>query len=388
MGFQGNLDSVSFADILQLLAMGKKTGTLHLENNEIRKEVSFKSGSVIWASSNEENDLLENQLLKQGRITKEDLTKAKEIMRLTGRDFPSTLVFLGIFNKDDVSDIVLNHVESIIFSIFAWDTGRFVFKDNELADSLHIINALNTMNILMEGTRRIDEWSKIRGALPTDNTVLQIVPSAIKEKEEIRLTPLEVQILSLVDGERSIEEIMEKSPHGELDTSRGLYSLKMAGIIRKVGVKESRKASISEKKEVLQILVKTYAAVLDVIREVLQQKLGNAGVSRVKKSFEGIQKDYDVLKHINISAEGELDFVNFLTMIDKLPESSRINEVSSGLSAFLENMLEAVQSIVGARQKKQVISRALAKIEDIMAGKIELLKKYGVYTDLHRALRE
>jgi hypothetical protein len=388
MGFQGNLDSVSFADILQLLAMGKKTGTLHLEKNEIRKEVSFKSGSVIWASSNEENDLLENQLLKQGRISKEDLAKAKEIMRLTGRDFPSTLVFLGIFNKEDVSDIVLNHVESIIFSIFAWNEGRFVFKDNELADSLHIINALNTMNILMEGTRRIDEWSKIRGALPTDNTVMQIVPSGMKEKEEIRLTPLEVQILSLVDGERSIEEIMEKSPHGELDTSRGLYSLKMAGIIRKIGVKESRKASISEKKEVLQILVKTYAAVLDVIREVLTQKLGNAGVKRVRKSFEDIQKDYDVLKHINISAEGTLDFVNFLTMIDKLPESSRINEVSSGLSAFLELMLDAVQSIVGTRQKKQVISRAMAKTEDIMAGKIELLKKYGVYTDLHRALRE
>lgn len=388
MGFQGNLDSVSFADILQLLAMGKKTGTLHLERGDIRKDVSFKNGSIIWASSNEESDLLENQLLKQGRIGKEDLAKAKEVMRLTNRDLPSTLVFLGIFDKEEVSEIVLNHIESIIFGIFAWEEGRFVFKDNELADSLHIINALNTMNILMEGTRRIDEWSKIRGALPTDNTVLQVVQKPIKDKEEIRLSPLEAQILSLVDGERSIEEIMEKSPYGELETSRGLYSLKMAGIIRKVGVKESRKASISEEREVLQLLVKIYATVLRVVREVLQKKLGNAGIKRVKNNFAEARSEYEVLKHIDISDSGELDFVNFLTMIDKMPEESRIHEVSSGLSAFLRKTMDSVQSIAGSRQKKQVISKAVARTEDLISGKIDLLKKYGVYSDFNRTLRE
>ncbi len=388
MGFQGNLDSVSFADILQLLAMGKKTGTLHIEKDNIHKEVSFKSGSIIWASSNDEGDMLENQLLKQGRLSKEDLVKAKEIMDLTSRDLPSTLVFLGLFNKEEVSEIVLGHVESIVFGIFAWDKGRFVFKDNELADSLHIINALNTMNILMEGTRRIDEWSKIRGALPTLNTVMQVVQSQLKDKEEIRMSPMEAQILSLIDGERSIEEIMEKSPYAELDTSRALYSLKMAGIIRKTGVKESRKAAITEKKEVLQILVKVYSAILEVVREVLQKKLGKAGVKRVRKNFAETQEDYEVLKHINISDKGELDFVNFLTMIEKMPESSRIHEVSSGLAAFLDKTMESVQSIVGSRQKKQIISMALSKTEDIISGKIELLKKYGVYSDLHRTLRE
>ncbi|MGC9314726.1 MAG: DUF4388 domain-containing protein [bacterium] len=387
MGFQGNLDSVSFADILQLLAMGKKTGTLYLEKGDTCKEVSFKSGSIIWASSNDENDMLENQLLKQGKLDKDDLAKAKEIMRLTNRNLPSTLVFLGLFNKEEVSDIILNHVESIIFGIFGWDEGRFVFKDNELADSLHIINALNTMNILMEGTRRIDEWSKIRGALPTDNTVMKVVQSTMEDKEEIRLSSLEAQILSLVDGERSIEEIMERSPHGELDTSRGLYSLKMAGIIRKVGVKESRKASISEKKEVLQLMVKIYDIVIDVIREVLTQKLGNAGVKRIANNFEEIKHDYGILGHIDITDEGKLDFVNFLTMIEKMPESSQIHEVSSGLSAFLEKLIESVQSIVGSRQKKQIISKSLDRIEASISGKIELLKKYGVYSDLNRTLK-
>jgi len=388
MGFQGNLDSVSFADILQLLAMGKKTGTLFLDKDGALKEVCFKDGSIIWAHSTEDSDLLENQLLKQGRITKEDLAKGKEIMRLTSRDLPSTLVFLGLFSKEEVSEIVLSHIEAIIFSVFGWESGKFIFKDNELPDALHIIHALNTMNILMEGTRRIDEWTRIRGALPPDNTVLQVVPTAMKENEEIRLTPAEAQILSLVDGERSIEEIMDKSPFGELETSRSLYGLKMAGITRKVGVKESKKVARDEGKEVLQILVKAYVIIFEVVREVLKKKLGNAGVRVVKNNFEKTAKKYVVLKHISISENGELDFVNFITMVEKLPESSRIHEVSGGLSTFLTKMMDSVLSTMGGRQKKQILSQAIYRTEELLNGKIELLKKYGVYSDLNRIIGE
>ena len=388
MGFQGNLDSVSFADILQLLAMGKKTGTLVIERQDSRKEICFKDGSIIWATSNSEDDLMENQMLKQGRITKQDLIKAKEVMELTSKDLPSTLVFLGLFKKEDVADIMLKHVEAIIYDVFGWDHGAFVFKDNELPDSQFVMNALNTMNILMEGTRRIDEWTRIRSALPPDNTVLQVTPSALSQSEEIRLSPAEAQILSLIDGDRSLEEIKEKSPFGELDTAHALYGLKMAGLIRKAGVKESKKAVIAEQKRLLQITVRLYDIFFEIVREAMTSKLGKGAAKKLINAYKEVSKTHEILEHIDVADDGKFGFVNFLTLVERLPESSRIHLVSGGLSALLAHVLDAVQNTVGGRQKKQILSQAIVETEELITENSELLKKYGVYSDLTRIIQD
>ena len=74
MSLSGNLKTVSFPDILQLLATGKKTGILEVKTSTRQKEVAFKSGNIIYASSvNTTEDLLGNMLLHRGKITKTDL---------------------------------------------------------------------------------------------------------------------------------------------------------------------------------------------------------------------------------------------------------------------------------------------------------------------------
>ena len=47
MGLSGNLKTVSFPDILQLLATGKKSGVLEVGTQSRQKEVAFKSGNII-----------------------------------------------------------------------------------------------------------------------------------------------------------------------------------------------------------------------------------------------------------------------------------------------------------------------------------------------------
>lgn len=386
MSFQGNLSSVGFSDILQLLAMGKKTGTLQIRRGENSKDICFKDGSIIWATSNDSLELLENQLLKHGKISKNDLTKAKEVMNLTGKDLPSTLVFLGILDKSKVAEFMMKHIEAIVFDVFSWTEGEFVFKDNELPDNEQIINALNTMSILMEGTRRIDEWTRIRNSLPPDNTVL-VVSASIEQKDEVRLTPIEAQILSLIDGERSIEEIKDKSSASELDTSRAIYGLLASGLIQKSGVKESKKAKTDEQKQILQVIAKVYEIVFDIIRKTISQKLGKASIKQLISVFEKTKKEHKILEYIVITEEGDFNFVNFVTLAEKLPEESRIHIVSSGLSALLGSTINMVQSTLGTRQWRQIASQSIANTEELLAKNGALLKKYGVFSDFFRVLQ-
>ena len=65
MSLSGNLKTVSFSDILQLLSTGKKTGVLEVNTSARQKEVAFKNGNIIYASSlHTSEDLLGNMLLR------------------------------------------------------------------------------------------------------------------------------------------------------------------------------------------------------------------------------------------------------------------------------------------------------------------------------------
>ena len=71
MSLSGNLKTVSFPDILQLLSTGKKTGILSVETATRKKEVAFKDGNIVHAASvNSSEDLLGNMLVNRGRISK------------------------------------------------------------------------------------------------------------------------------------------------------------------------------------------------------------------------------------------------------------------------------------------------------------------------------
>lgn len=387
MGFQGNLKSLSFPDLLQLLTMGKKTGTLRVTHGERIKEIYFKEGHIIYATSTCPDDMIENILLKKGKITRDELAKAKQVQEITGKGLPQTLVYLNILSKEDVAEQVRAQIEEIVFSLFSWEDGEFTFEDNKLPDTEYMVTALNTMNILMEGTRRIDEWARIRKNLPPDNTVLKVSPMVFSQRDEIRLTPDEVQVLSLVDGERSIEEIKEKSPTGELATAKAIYSLLMSGYIQKVGLKEARTKRKAEEKEILEITVKLYSNAFNAIKKVLSEKIGKSAGRVVRKSFEEVKKRYPIVGNINLDSEGNFDFANFAELVRKLPEGSRMHEVSVGLAQLFEDLLSLSYSLLGSKVKDQIVQTIKTETETLINENLESLKNSGVYSDFMRLLK-
>jgi len=126
MGLTGNLKTVSFPDILQLLATGKKTGTLQISTNSRQKEIVFEDGNIIFASSiNASEDLLGNLLLKRGKISKSDLEQAIALHKQTGRQLGTTLVDMNLFEKDEVIECLKMQIEEIVYNLFSWPEGEF-----------------------------------------------------------------------------------------------------------------------------------------------------------------------------------------------------------------------------------------------------------------------
>ncbi|MFQ6008716.1 MAG: DUF4388 domain-containing protein, partial [Candidatus Zixiibacteriota bacterium] len=280
MSLSGNLKTVSFSDILQLLASGKKTGMLEVKTSSRQKEVAFKDGNIIYASSvNSAEDLLGNMLLRRGKISKADLERAIALHKQTGRQLGTTLIDMNLFEKNEIAECLRLQIEEIVYNLFAWKEGDFIFHEGVTPKNVPFWVELNTMNVIMEGTRRIDEWLEIQKVLPPDDVLLAVVKSPKVNRDEIILSLDEFRILALINGERTLPDLVNLSPMGEFVTYRAVYRLIVNKLIEVVGRRQNGEDQKENEEEVvLSIIFRLYNQCFFRIRSIVESKLGDTNM--------------------------------------------------------------------------------------------------------------
>jgi tetratricopeptide (TPR) repeat protein len=82
--------------------------------------------------------------------------------------------------------------------------------------------------LLMEGARRVDEWSQIEKKIPSLDVVFQLDKNPDDSAEDVELTKEQKRILPYIDGVRTVTDIMNEAGLVEFDTGKALYGLIVA----------------------------------------------------------------------------------------------------------------------------------------------------------------
>ncbi len=193
MAIRGNLNEASLPDVLQLLAMGSKTGTLSLSESGLSGTICFENGRVCHAA-------------------------------VSGRA-------LG--------------TEDSVFVMFKWNHGLFSFEPGvqppEGAEKI----SLDPQGLLLEGARRVDEWSLIEKKIPNFDVVFALDRQQLL-RNSIGLTEEQQKLLPLIDGSRDVNALMRVSKLGEFDTGKALFGLLSGGFLVMVGYRPTEQAVIPE----------------------------------------------------------------------------------------------------------------------------------------------
>lgn len=389
MSFTGNLRTVAFPDILQLLSTGKKTGILAITKGTTQKEVCFKDGNIIYASSkNSEEDYLGGLLVRRGRLAKADLDRAIHLHKSTGKRLGMVLVEMELFSREEISDCLRIQVEEIIYNLFSWPEGDFVFQEGKLPQVKDLLVELQTVNVIMEGTRRIDEWLEIQKALPKDNAVLKVTANPSTKAGDLTFSLEEFQVLSVINGDRSMPEILEASPVGEFETYRGVYGLISAGIVTASGERDIKdKENPREEEQLWWLVLKVYSACFDAVGRILERKLGpqNSRVTEMSATYrQGVWAYFTGLG----SSDFRTNFENFHRAIQKIPKEARLHKILSGLNHILSEQLVFVKSLLGRNVLRTLESEIRKGISLPLAEKRSLTTKYDLENGVFQVLKD
>src|SRR2546423_141457 len=228
MGVSGNLNTMQPGDLLQWLSLGQKTGTLLVTSKSVEKRIFFKAGRVISSASNDPRDYLGQFLISHGYLTEAELMKAMEVQQQSGILLGKILVMIDVISEPDLVRLMRLKAEEEIYDIFLWREGDFKFIDDELPSMEMIPLQVDVTGIIMEGTRRVDEWERIREVIPHD-VMIPIVAITIPVAE---LSEVQQTIVKTIDGKRTIAEIELEARTSLFAVCSTLHRLAREGFIR------------------------------------------------------------------------------------------------------------------------------------------------------------
>ena len=239
MAIEGPLRELGIHDVFQLLDLSRKTGVLRVAS-ELRDDegvVHFDSGRVVHAHVKSKAVPLELTLLQAGKISKDDLESARA-KRTNGRadaDILDLLVEGGAVTPKEIERQLRMQIEGVVFELMSWREGFFSFEEraaSDLTPSREARIRVSTESLLMEGARRIDEWSRIADKVPS----LAVVPVLAPVREDgpasqLDLLPPEWEVLSMIDGTRDLRVIASTLGRAEFDIARVVYGLVTTGVV-------------------------------------------------------------------------------------------------------------------------------------------------------------
>lgn len=235
MSLSGNLRTMDLAELLQWVAIGKKTGALVFVRNKTKNTIYFQDGLIVSSSSNEPTYQLGQYLLFQGTISEIQLHKAMELQQKNRQFLSNILVEAGFVSLPQVQKALAARTEEVIFDLFLWEEGQFHFatNGNAMPEDLFRIK-ISVNSVIFEGVRRKDEWARIRSEFPTNDIVLRLRPGA--DLKSVTLTALQKKLLYLVSTGKAISEMILEVHGSDFQVNFELFQLYELNLIEPAGV--------------------------------------------------------------------------------------------------------------------------------------------------------
>ncbi len=266
MALEGTIKDFSPFDIMELINIKQKTGLLFMtaESGETITLGFDKNGLVMAQSSEMSEDMMLGRILvKSGKISEQERDKALELQKGTLDRLGYILCQKKYCTEEDISRSLQVQIKRIFYNLLHWKEGIYIFEPRDSIDYFHefvkpvYVKPMSIKGLLMEGALMIDEWPRIEKVIKSLNNCYKKLPlpemdddnevdefdffgNEEPEGNQKKLNSTEKIIYELLDGEKTIKEIVEYTLLSEFVVCKTIYDLFHKKLVEEVGSKNNK----------------------------------------------------------------------------------------------------------------------------------------------------
>ena len=367
---QGDLSKITLPDVLSFVSMIRESGRLMVRRGPLERNIHWKDGEIVFASSSSPEHSLGQFLLRNGKITNEQYEESKR--RVTPQlRHGKLLVQMGAISPKDLWWGVKNQVLEILYSLFGWKDGEFALYEaaEELAQE-RIVVQINTPSVIMEGIRRLDETARIREKIPSLDIVFHVLPGATPDFRKLDMSEAEIAIYNNIDGRLNVRELTGRSDLTEFEVTRILFQLLSARLIEQVVVEKTFRPiflDVEDSPELLKV-ISAYNDMFGRLFEALETTVGEDQARDIFMTILQNAETDELWAGVFFDQYGRFDENMLIANISELPFEKRKAVLDEGLNTLLSVQLFEVSQHLDSAGKVDVfrfISDQKASLERI-----------------------
>jgi hypothetical protein len=205
MALKGNLRDFSTTQLLNLINLAKKTGTLVIEGPSQAAELAFRNGKLVYAQLGQEDGNLTEILHKAGKLTDEQARVLHERARSSSdKELGLLLINAGFVSQTDILLSIRAHVLDIVYRLITWADGMFRFDQTLVPGDDRITVPIELENVIIEGARRMREWERLAEELPNLDMALKFTEHPNLNMRDMKLSVEEWRVVSFINPKNSM----------------------------------------------------------------------------------------------------------------------------------------------------------------------------------------
>jgi hypothetical protein len=376
MNLQGDFEGLTLASILQLLCNDQKTGVLTVTSDAEESRVFFDQGTIVYASASLKEARLGSLMRADGVISADQLQKCLALAKEEKMHLGKILVDKGYISLETLKKYNTKQVEAILYNLLFWKKGRFEYKDAKLNLKGMIITQLNPMKLILEASRRIDELSVLQKYISSDRIVFKM-SGKMQSKEEIKLNANEWRILSLIDGTRTVRQIIDESGYDEFAVYKIFFSVISSGLIEQK--EELNSPADPQADDDYSAILIVFNDILTAIRKNIVDELGDRSYSLFEESKSGLADEYKrLLKDYHPDNHSQANLKSIVSVLEAMDRMKDPKEfLIAGFTEYCGRVLEKVGGILGVQPLIKIledIEKVLGYVRKYQAGSKEKTK--------------
>ncbi len=227
MAIKGSLKEASLPDVLQLLAMGQKTGCLSVADRNNFGYIYFDRGRISYASIVNRRDRLGDLLVKHGVVTQLELDVAIEAQSKAhrGKRLGEILIEQQILTREELHRYIRVQIEEAVYYLFTWTQGTFSFEADMRPEEQRFPR-VDQSRVAAAGRRAARgrmESDREEGADASTSSSRWIARGSRRARRSSRRR--RSNCIPLIDGRRDVTTLIEESGIGEFEVGKALYGL-------------------------------------------------------------------------------------------------------------------------------------------------------------------
>ncbi|MDQ2682083.1 MAG: DUF4388 domain-containing protein [Chloroflexota bacterium] len=219
---QGRLGNFLISDLLQMIQLSGKTGTLTLLQGWNNRKITFEQGRITYVSSGSRLPSQFELLVRTGRLTRHQVEAFRQ--RRPGKsdeEMIDELVSRKLLDRSAIDKCNEQLLESAIYTLFLWRNCAFTFQAGDVSKVNGVAVSVDGNHLIIEGTRRVDEWIEISPVVPSVFMIFRQRPHLVERTVPDHLR----RVFDCVNGDRDVTGIARATGLSQFDAARALYEL-------------------------------------------------------------------------------------------------------------------------------------------------------------------